>query len=119
MLNRIMRHTLIIAGLLILWVSTSRSAMQYLFEKRDVHKWWGTDQLDHGDLSSMSNLYLVPKFLVPRTVYHLKHPVSGTPANTALYLHGDSYTRHLDDSVFAGVCRYYYIDRNTSGRYHL
>lgn len=114
------RYILIVFGLVAMWASTSRDAMQYIFEKRDVkNKWWGADQLDHGDLASMAYLNFVQQFSVSHEAPVFKRPMYNGSNNTALYLHGDSYTRHIPDSVFAGVASYAYIDRNHKGYYHL
>src|SRR5205814_1977974 len=98
--------------------STSKSAMQYLVDKRDNDKWWGLYSWHNGDLVGMSHLEIVGKFNRPTHITPLKQFYSPSK-NTDLYLFGDSYTRHLNDSVFAGVRAFHYIDRNHGYNYHL
>ncbi len=114
-----LRYILIVLGLVILYASTSRDAMQYLSTKRDVNKWWGTDQLNHGDLASMSYLYFVDRFAAETNNFTFPKPPFKGNANIALYLHGDSYSRHLQDTFFAGVSQFVLIDRNHGIKYHL
>ena len=106
-------------GLVVLWASTSRTAMQYITSHRDVDKWWGTYQYLNGDLVSMSYLDFVTAFNVPNARYGFKHPVYDGPRNMALYLDGDSHTWHLHDSDFAGLAAFHYFERNHGTRYHL
>jgi hypothetical protein len=110
---------LIISGLMVLWVSTSRQAMAYITAKRDVNKWWGTYQCLNGDLVSMSYLDFIKKFNPGPDTNHLEHTVHAPSDNTVLYIHGDSYTWHLGDSNFAGVSSLIYINRDHGCNYHL
>ncbi|MES2703346.1 MAG: hypothetical protein V4649_11940 [Bacteroidota bacterium] len=111
-------YILILFGLVLLWASTSRSAMEYITGKRDTAAWWGTYQGKNGDLVSMSYLDFIGRFKPPVNVPPAAAPVAITK-NTVLYLHGDSYSRHLHDTMFAGVSRLYLIDRNHGLNYHL
>jgi hypothetical protein len=118
--NRLIRYILIVFGLALLWISTSRSAMQYLSEKRDIkNRWWGVDELDHGDLASISYLNFVEKFAQPVTFPAPLPAAYNGPKNTILFLDGDSYTRHMSDTLFAGVNELVYIDRNHGTKFHL
>ena len=120
MVKRITIYILIVFGLVLLWISTSRSAMQYLSDQRDIkHRWWGMDELDHGDLASISYLNFVEKFSQPTTIPPALPAAYDGPKNTILFLDGDSYTRHMSDTLFAGVSELHYIDRNHGTRYHL
>jgi hypothetical protein len=110
---------LIVFGLVALYASTSRSVMQCLSGLRDHNGWWGAYQGKNGDLLSMAHLEIVGKFNpVPDKVPFKRRNYTGSPS-TALYLHGDSYTRHLNDSLFEDVLAYHYIDRNHGSNYHL
>jgi hypothetical protein len=119
MFNKIARYTFIVFGLLVMWASTSRTAMQYISGKRDGVKWWCSYPMKHGDLISMSYLDFVKKLNPDRPPMVFKRPVSGGQKNTVLYLYGDSYTWHLADSNFAGVQELKYIERSHGGVYHL
>src|ERR1043166_8582914 len=116
---KLLRYILIVFGLLVLFASTSRDAMEYISTKRDVNKWWGTDQLNHGDLASMSYLYFVNRFAAEHAPMDIPKPAYNGPSNTVLYLHGDSYSRHLQDTFFAGLSKLILIDRNHGIPYHL
>jgi hypothetical protein len=111
MLKNVLSYICIVLGLALLWASTSRTAMQYITEKRDKDAWYGTYQGMNGDLIGMSYLDFVKRFqLGPRTP--LKRANYNGEKNTVLYIHGDSYARKLHDSVFAGVSALHNIDRN-------
>ncbi len=118
MLKKTVRDILIVFGLGVLVISTSRSAMQYISEKRDSEKWWGTYPCLHGDLVSLCYLDFVKKFSSPKINTPVKKP-DCKAANTALYLHGDSYIYHLQDTAFACLSAYYPVDRNHGLKYHL
>ncbi len=124
MFKKTASYFFILSGLIILWLSTSRAAMKYITDKRDNDEWYGTYQCMHGDLTSMCYLDIVRRFNPPVVMAPLKKPAIPGPRNISLYLHGDSYmycsrTRRLNDSVFAGVGNYYFIDRNHGMNYHL
>jgi len=92
--------------------------MKYLSEKRGVDAWWGVYPENHGDLVSMSYLDFVPAFKHIEGPTLIKRPYSG-PANTVLYLNGDSYTQHLDPSLLNGLAAYHYISRYGPSSYYL
>lgn len=117
-MRAIISYIFIIAGLAVLWMSTSKSAMQYISDKRDNETWWGTYQGLNGDLVSMSYLDFVTKFRRKKDYRQNKATYDGKK-NTVLYIHGDSYSRRLGDSSFAGVCQLKLIDRNHGLNYHL
>ncbi len=119
MIKKLVRDFLILFGLLILWLSTSRQAMQYYCDLRDVDKWWGTYRCNHGDLVSMSYLDFMKKFNPGKDNTHTKKPSIPAKNQIELYLDGDSYTWHMHDTMFAGLTGLHYIDRNHGLNYHL
>ncbi len=119
MIKKVLSYIFIIFGLVALYMSTSRMAMEFVAANRDHDKWWGTYQMKNGDLISLSYLDFVKRFNPPKDHTTLKKPVYNGPKNTALYLHGDSYTYRLPDSSFAGLAEYHLIDRNHGMNYHL
>lgn len=119
MLKKALSYFFIAFGLMVLYASTSRRAMQFISEYRDNDKWWGTYQMKNGDLISLSYLDFVAKFNPPNEPIPLRRPRYDGPKNTVLYLHGDSYTYHLPDSAFAGLAEFHLIDRNHGANYHL
>ncbi len=119
MFKKVLSYFFIVFGLAALVMSTSRRAMQFISEARDNEKWWGAYPCKHGDLVSLSYLDFVKKFNPPRDLTPIKTPVYNGTKNTALYLHGDSYSYHLRDSNFAGLSTFFPIDRNHGAKYHL
>ncbi len=119
MLKKILSYIFIIIGLFFLWASTSRNAMQYISQKRDNNEWWGSYQCLKGDLVSMAYLDIVKRFNPLPENENANRAAYNVPKSTILYLHGDSYSRHLSDSDFAGVRKYIPIDRNHGINYHL
>ena len=119
MFKKISRDILIVFGLVVLWASTSRTAMKYLSDKRDANTWWGTYQYLDGDLVSMSYLNSIKMFNVPNPRTGFKHPAYNGIRNTELYLDGDSHTWHLGDSDFAGLSSFHYFERIHGYTYHL
>ncbi|MCW3122628.1 MAG: hypothetical protein JWQ38_2120 [Flavipsychrobacter sp.] len=119
-MRHVIRYICILFGLALLWISTSRTAMQYLVTLRDVkNTWWGVDELDHGDLASLSYLYNIKQFAQPKWI-EPEHAIFNGVKHTALYIHGDSYTRFIKDTEqFAGLSSYHFIDRNRGGTFHL
>ena len=118
MLKRIGRDLLIVLGLVILWTSTSRTTMQFISDSRDNEKWWGKHQFNHGDLASMSYLDYLNKFN-SSLVWDTKKSDYHGQCNAVLFLHGDSYTWKLADSVFSGICAYKFIGWAGSYKYKL
>lgn len=118
MLKKILSYFFIVFGLVALWASTSRTAMQYLTDKRDGSKWWQTYPCLHGDLVSMSYLDFVKQFNPGLPPVYLKKSGYTGPKKVALTLHGDSYTWHLADSNFAGVAKFSYLNRSPAGSYY-
>src|SRR4051794_40122241 len=102
MLKGVVRDMIIVVGLVVLWASTSRTAMEYISNKRDGIAWWCTYPCKNGDLVSMSYLDAVRRFNPPpdRTPY--KRPEHSGIKNKVLYLHGDSYTWPVRDTNFSG-----------------
>jgi hypothetical protein len=118
MFKKIIRDIIIVFCFCALWASTSRYAMKYITDKRDFDTWWGLGQLNHGDLASMSHLDYLPNFYSPET-NNLKRAKDIGSKNTVVFLHGDSYTWKLGDSVFAGICQYQFVGWNSPFKYHL
>jgi hypothetical protein len=118
--KNILSYICIVAGMLILWVTTSRSAMKYISELRDNDTWWGVQQFRHGDLASMSGLDFLHKFYTPEEVKFTR-PVYDGPQDIVLFIHGDSYLWKIDggDSVFAGISSLHFIGWDTHYNYHL
>jgi hypothetical protein len=119
MFKKILSYFFIVFGLVVLWASTSRTAMQYITQHRDNEKWWGAYPCLHGDLVSLSYLDFVQRFYSPRDNTPARTVTCNGQKNTVLYLHGDSYSRRLGDSNFACVQTYIPIDRNHGANYHL
>ncbi len=119
MLKRIFRDILIVSGLILLWASTSRTAMKYLSDKRDNNTWWGTYQCLNGDLVSMAHLDAVARFNPRKLKQNFKQPAYEGTRKTDLYLDGDSHTWHLDITNFAGLSAFHYFERTHGYRYHL
>ncbi len=80
--------------------------------------WWGAHQLDHGDLSSISHLDYLNKFHESLKT-EVRHTSYTGPKNTVLFLHGDSYTWKLRDTMFDGICDYKFIGWSNPCKYHL
>jgi len=118
-MKRFLSYFFIVFGLAVLWMSTSRTAMQFVATHRDSEKWWGGYPCLHGDLVSLSYLDIVKRFNPPPDNTESPRPPWSGPRTTRLYLHGDSYTYHLPDSVFAGLDQLVLIDRNHGINYHL
>ena len=119
MIKKLVRDFLILFGLLVLWASTSRQAMQYYCDVRDVDTWWGTYRCNHGDLVSMAYLDFMKKFNPGKDITPTKRPTVAAKNQIELYLDGDSYTWHMHDTMFAGLTGLHYIDRNHGLNYHL
>jgi hypothetical protein len=117
-MKTILSYIFIVLGLVLLWASTSRTAMGYITEKRDKDAWYGTYQGMNGDLIGMSYLDFVKRFQLGPKI-PLKRTTYTGEKNTVLYIHGDSYARKLHDSVFAGVSVLHNIDRNHGSSFTL
>lgn len=120
MLKKTGRDILILFCFAALWSSTSRSAMEYISSRRSVPTWWGVYDWLYGNLSGMSHLDFVKRFRTPED-YSGKRPVYNVPKNIALFLQGDSYTRHpqLKDINFAGVSEFHFFSRGAQNHYHM
>jgi hypothetical protein len=118
--KKALSYIFIIFGLVLLWASTSRTAMKYISDKRGNDKWWGVGQLNQGDLASMSGLYFLHKFYAPEKTL-LKRAQYNGPKKTVLFIHGDSYLWRIanGDSVFAGISSLHYIGWSNTFHYHL
>ena len=118
MLQKIFRDFFILFGLAALSASTSRPFMKYVVEKRDGNKWWSVGSVKGGNLAVLSGLTFLNQFYCD-----IRKPIRCAAFrernNTALYLHGDSYTWSLRDSNFAGLADFHFLNRYDGGHYHL
>jgi hypothetical protein len=93
--------------------------MQYLSDKRNLDAWWGSYQCPDGDLISMSYLDLIGSFFLPEDRTRISPPSYKGKKNIALYLQGDSYSWHINDTDFCGLAVYKHIPRRTKLKYQL
>lgn len=100
MLKKILTYCLIIFGLAVLYLSTSKDMMQKISDARNDHdEWWGSHFAYEGDLVGMSYLYYVKDFHKPRKrVFAPRNCDNGKAVNLVLW--GDSYTMHFRDTDF-------------------
>jgi hypothetical protein len=110
MRNRIVRYSLIAAGIVILCSSTSQAVMRFLTARRDNDTWWGTFQSRNGNLASMAHLDFLEKFHTPQIKEHIKKAGTNRPKKTSLLLFGDSYTWSLRDTNFEGLSSFRFIN---------
>lgn len=108
-MKSILSYILIIIGIVILYISTSRDVMRIITEKRnDTDAWWGAhNSMDKGDLVNMAYLDYAEKFHSERG-YVFSKPQNDGFEDIDLYLNGDSYTFKIPDSAFRCVNRYEY-----------
>ncbi len=119
MLKKIGRDALIIFCLVAMFASTYRPLMGWLCDLRNVDKWWGTYQCNHGDLITMSGLDIISTFNPPPVKWTITKPNYDGPKNAVLYIYGDSHTYSLKDTLFAGLSGFHYISRYGGGPFHL
>lgn len=107
MLKKVLTYCLIIFGLAVLYLSTSKDMMQKISDARNDHdEWWGSHFAYEGDLVGMSYLYYVKDFHKPRQrVFAPRNCDNGKAVNLVLW--GDSYTMHFRDTDFCAD-RYQY-----------
>lgn len=100
MLKKVLTYCLIIFGLAVLYLSTSKDMMQKISDARNDHdEWWGSHFAYEGDLVGMSYLYYVKDFHKPRQrVFAPRNCDNGKAVNLVLW--GDSYTMHFRDTDF-------------------
>eukprot|EP01136_Pigoraptor_vietnamica_P025496 Opistho-1_new@79571 len=107
MLKRILTYCLIVFGLAVLYLSTSKDMMQKISDARNDHdEWWGAHFAYEGDLVGMSYLYYVKDFHKPRERVFMPRKCDKRKG-VNLVLWGDSYTMHFRDSNFCAD-RYQY-----------
>lgn len=111
-MKKVVSYILIVLGIGILFISTSREMMGEISSVRNNIDSgpFGTHQTNKGDLVDMAFLDLVPKFHSELDYYFPKPEYSGEN-NINLYLLGDSYTHMAPDSAFARVNEYRYAWR--------
>lgn len=109
MLKNIITYLVIIAGVSVLYLSTSKKMMEAIISVRnETDSWWGVHSSDgRGDLVRIGYLDYVKKFNTRRDYEFKKAACNGEPVIN-LYLHGDSYTFKIPDTAFACVNRYEY-----------
>jgi hypothetical protein len=120
MYKKILRDICILLCLAALVCSTSRTCMKYIVTLRDNEKWWGYNQLRGGNLAGISDLAFLKTFYCDLDNYNfVTRPAYVGPRKIALYLAADSYTWALRDTNFAGISRFFLINRYDGGLYHL
>ncbi len=118
MLKKAARDFFIVFGLVLLWASTSRDAMEFLSDNRSGNNWWSVYRAP-GNLLQLSRLDFVKRFNDEKHVA-AKHYKPGTgPRNTALTVYGDSYTYPLNDSDFTGLAHYSFVNLYQGGKYSI
>lgn len=115
-MKKVVSYILIIIGIGILFISTSRKMMGDISSVRnDIDGGpFGTHQTNQGDLVDMAFLDYVPKFH-SKLDYYFPKPNYAGPTNVNLYALGDSYIHMAPDSAFAGVNQYKYAWRYLQG----
>lgn len=105
-MKKILSYFFIIIGIGLLFISTSKTVMMAISEKRNNEN--GLFGTHHGatDLVNMSYLDDVPKFMISPTGDYTR-PSDTTNKNLDLYLFGDSYVVFVPDSVYAHVSNFY------------
>lgn len=100
MLKKVLTYCMIVFGLAVLYLSTSKDMMQKISDARNDHdEWWGSHFAYEGDLVGMSYLYYVKDFHKPRQrVFAPRNCNNGKAVNLVLW--GDSYTMHFRDTDF-------------------
>lgn len=98
---------LILAGMGILYISTSETMMRKISDIRnESDAWWGVhSSREKGDLVNMAYLDYIHKFHSERDYMFTKAVCKEQP-QTDLYLYGDSYTFKIPDTAFACVDNY-------------
>ncbi|OSZ79423.1 hypothetical protein CAP35_14565 [Chitinophagaceae bacterium IBVUCB1] len=106
-MKKIARYILIVLGLLVLYLSTSKTMMQKISDARNDHdEWWGSHFPYEGDLVGMSYLYYEKRFHKPKErVYEPKQCDSNNNINLVLW--GDSYTQYMGDTCFCAATYQY------------
>ena len=100
MSKKVLTYCMIVFGLAVLYLSTSKDMMQKISDARNDHdEWWGAHFAYEGDLVGMSYLYYVKDFHKPRQrVFAPRNCDNGKAVNLVLW--GDSYTMHFRDTDF-------------------
>ncbi len=105
-MKKILAWLLIVIGLAVLVMSTSRNMMKSISDKR--FSWigaFGIHLANGGDLVNMSFLDKEPKFL-QHTNFVYKRSPDTTNKNIDLYVWADSYVTHIPDSAYAQVNKF-------------
>jgi hypothetical protein len=105
MLRRIGLYIIIVFALGLMYISTSRTAMQYISERRNENPaWWGVHKPVEGDLVTMAYLEGLNKYNAPID-YKFTRPADSI-GNIDFYTHGDSYIWKIPDTAFAHTHSY-------------
>ncbi|MCB0700040.1 MAG: hypothetical protein H6551_08580 [Chitinophagales bacterium] len=110
MLKKTVIYALIIFGIGVLYISTSRDVMWRISQERnETDAWWGAHDVNHlGDMVNLAYLDDIKQFHSSRD-YAFHKPEYNGSSNVNLYMNGDSYTFKIPDTAFAGVNRYEYV----------
>ena len=105
-MQKIFSYFFILVGLSLIYISTSKTAMKSISDRRNNDNGpFGTFH-GRGDLVDMSYLDGVSKFTTfDQTEF--KRPADTTNKNVDLYLFGDSYVYFIPDSVYAHVAHFH------------
>jgi len=96
---------IILTGLLLMMLSTSRTCMQLISDRRNEQEaWWGVQKPIYGDLAHMAYLDDVDMFRSLRD-YDFHRPADSV-GKVDLYMQGDSYTWKVPDTAFAHLGQY-------------
>jgi hypothetical protein len=118
MLKKIARDFFIVFGLVVLWASTSREAMEFISTKRRGNDWWSVYKAN-GNLLQLSHLDFVKAFNDDKHAVAKSYVPNDEAANTVLNLYGDSYSWSLNDSDFTGLSSFRFINLYTGGKYFI
>jgi hypothetical protein len=112
MLKKTAIYVIIALGLGIIYISTSKKAMQRISDCRNEHdEWWGVHHPVEGDLVGMSYLYY-EKNLCGGNDYQMPNNECIQKEKVKLLLWGDSYTYKIKDSAFPCVLPYLFGRRH-------
>lgn len=99
MVKQVLKYIMIVVGLAVLYLSTSKDMMQKISDARnDNDEWWGSHFAYEGDLVGMSYLYYEEKFHKPRQRVYKPKQCNDKGVNLVIW--GDSYTQYFGDTCF-------------------
>ena len=104
--KKIAIYSLILLGVGIIYLSTSREMMKKISETRNEHdEWWGVHHATEGDLVGMSYLYYVPEFCGGDKPHFNKMVCNGNDS-IHMVLWGDSYCYRIPPEAFPCAAPY-------------